>query len=260
MRKILFILLLCSLSVNSQTPDLLLASYQQANSGYSDAITALSPDFYMNNTTIDATATVEADPISTWEDITSNGYDFSQTLTARPELHLDVSEREVTFDGTNDYMQLASGGTADYTLGTNEFTVIIREGDNAGSTGTMLSKAVTTTADRKFQLYKSTNADNIYINTGGTGGLIGSMTGGTDRLIIVVVTTTNFSVYVDGSQVGVTTTLDTTAASHASQPWEVGGRSTGGFLYNGDIDLVAVIPSALDGTQRSSVFTEFQVN
>lgn len=259
--RLLYILFFISVFSFAQSP-LVLASYEQANAGSGDAITILNPDIYYNNTSIDATAISEGDDVDIWSDLSGNTDHATNTLTASPELHLNGSDRQITFDGT-DWLDIADASVCDYTLGTDEFTIVVREGDVVGTNGTLVSKAVLTVADRKFVLYKSGSALNYIVNHGGTAATFtfSPTVTNTNKLIILVFTTTQVNMWIDGqASVQNPVTLDTSAGSHASQSINIGSRTDGGFMYSGDLDLVAIIPSALDPTERENIETEFQIN
>lgn len=220
-----------------------------------DAILTLSPDLYVNNTSIVAVGTTNGDNLTEWTDLSGNGNDAAPGVA--PDYFNGTTGPQVNFDST-EWLDVADASVGDYTLGTDEFTIVVREGDNVGTTGYMVSKVISTTSDGLWGVFKSSALNYRFIHGGSTLELNG-LSADSNKLIIVTFTTTDITVFVDGTQVG-TTTLDTTYASNSAQSINIGSRSDGSFLHNGDIDLVAVIPVAVDGTQRAAIEAEFQVN
>lgn len=251
--RILIALLFTCLSYG-QIPDLLQASIQQASGG-SDAILAVSPVIYLNNTTIDATATGEGDPVTEWTDLSGNGYDANSVVN--PELHLEGSDRQVTFNGSDDWMTITNDTDFDFTPGTDEFTIIFRLGENAASAGYAFGKANASTGSREYVLVLSSSETRYYI-----GGTQAAASGypPANALLIAVIDTGGISVWQDGSLIINDATIGTGTTTGGTD-LNIGTRSDGsGTIWNGDLDLFAVIPTAISTGERTAIEAQFQVN
>lgn len=225
------------------------------NSGYTnDAIEAVSPVAYFTASSIDPDVTIDGNSISVWEDMSGNG------LKAIPQGTIDLNTsagRQIEFDGTS-YLTVADNSVLDFTPGTDEFTLIFREGDvisTAGGYG--VSKAGAT--NRQYGIdYVLGELAEIHV-----GGVISPLSGvpvGTNRLVIAVITTTTVNVWVDGVQVLTGGTIGTSV--NTGQQVNIGGRTNGSYLMSAgsQIDLVAIIDQAIDTAEREAIEDEFNVN
>lgn len=222
-----------------------IASIQQA-SGVGDAISSLSPVLYLEPPGSSDTQ---------WNDSSGNGLNGTIVGTITPTAN--SLTYEWVFNGTS-YFDFSDDPLLDFTPSTDEFTIIWREGDTRPTTGYAISKQGSSL--RQYGFYYTGSSLGVYIgNTGSTSGVISGNTNN-NRLFIAVVTTTTLNVWMDGVQVYTDQAIGTTVAT--GQSLNVGSRTDGSFLIgNGEaLDLVAVIPSAINGTQRAAIETEFQVN
>ena len=231
--------------------------------GESDPILALSPDFYYNNTSIDTDATIEDDAIDLWEDISGNGDDaVMPNSDNEPRLHLEGADRQV--DGfANDFLWVDDTSVGEYTLGTDEFSIVIREGESlTDNNGVLVGKGVATSADRLWVIYRSGSDTNILVNHGGTATTFTNAVASGNRTIMVVFSTTQVSCFIDNVEAGNSpVTLDTSSGDNSSQRMNIFARTDGGFVCDGcQLDLVAGIPSALTSGNRSDIQDFWGVN
>lgn len=261
MRNFLIAFLICgSLYGQGQLRELGRLRQEQIPTGAQDAIEVLNPIMYLDGGSIDATATTEGDPISTWDDKTANNLDVTQTGTARPVLHIATGGgRQARFDGTDDWLdETTNNSLLNLLPGTDEFTIVVREGDTKPTTGYYVSKATTSAGNRQYGIF-TTAVDRIQTYVGGVqeNEPIAN-TATTNRLFIVTVSTTLVNLWVDG----VIEILDGSIGTNtdAGQSLNVGSRTDGSFLYDGDMDLLAIIPGVITQTEREAIETEFQIN
>ncbi|WP_138111674.1 LamG domain-containing protein [Maribacter sp. ACAM166] len=250
--KIIYILLFMSFSFYAQG-DMLLASRQQSLF-VSDAILVLDPDVYYNPSSIDVSAVSDGDTVTTWEDLGANGLDA--TAINSIELNLVGAERMAQFNGGNSYFDVPESSFLEKQMGTDNFTIILREGAVVQNTGYYISKADSNVSNREYGLYISGN------NKGLFGGSTTSFspTDGTRRLYIVIITGATVDIWVDGTQVVTDDSVDTVAIQ--TQSVNIGGRSDGGYMANdgAQMDLISIIPSAITNEERLEIEAQFKIN
>lgn len=233
----------------------LMASTESGGGG-SDAISVLSPVVYYTPSSIVA-AGGDGSSISQWSDTSGNG------LHATPSggtATLNVSGTDqVEFDGSV-WFDVSDDASLDFDICTDNFTLIAREGDVASTTsGYLISKAESTAGNREYGIYYiSSTSTGLYL-----GGEASSQTipSGSNRLHIYIVTGNSYQYYVDGSLIGSGSTANCSDGA-GSQSVNIGGRTDGSFVMNNGstMDLAAIIPSAINGTERAAIETEFQIN
>lgn len=254
--KLIYIFLLISFCSFGQSK-MLRASIQQASGGGgSDAISVLSPVVYYTPSSIVA-AGGDGSSISQWSDTSGNG------LHATPSggtATLNVSGTDqVEFDGSV-WFDVADDASLDFDICTDNFTLVAREGDVASTTsGYLISKAEATGGDREYGIYYP-NSTSMGLYLGGGVATV-PVPAGSNRLHIYIVTGNAYAYYVDGVLEG-SGTLSNCSDGTGSQSVNIGSRTDGSFVMNNGstMDLAAIIPSAINGTERAAIETEFQIN
>lgn len=264
MRFVLYIALLFCVAAQGQLFDkyLPLALQQASGSPSGDAIEVLSPLFYYNPDTIDLDAVSDGNAISganAWTDASGNGYDCTVgggTITLNVQSGVG---RQVQF--TNGWFDIPDVSALDIVPGTDAFTLIWRFGELApqASGGWSVSKAQATSGPRIGAAFSAANTYNS-VNVGGTTAVPSPSNSATaNSLAILVVGTSTWNMWVDGTQV--ITGQTTGTGDPTGQSWNIGGRTDGSFLGSGwTLDLVALIPSAISSGERTAIESEFQIN
>lgn len=254
-RLIIFFLLVCSF-VYSQKID----RFTRFSAG--DPILDLDLALYCDETTIDAGAVSQDDAVDEWGDLGPGDEDLSQPNSGSdPSLDLIGAVRTVYFDGGVEYLRVTDTSVGEYTLGTDEFTVMVMEGDIVDDTGTLISKAVSTSGDRLWQIYKSGSTTDVRVNHGGTVTTFTSSDTNDNRLIMVTFTTTQVRCYIDDVEAGNSpATLDTSSGDNSAQRLEVGSRSGGAFPINGNIRKVVIANEVPTSGERAAIFSYHMVN
>ena len=236
---------------------MIIDSYKfEASGPPDDSIGNLSPLAYYTPASIDPSATSDTDAVTVWNDVSGNG--LHATPNNNAELNIGTgSVRQVQFDGT-DWFDIANDDLLKLIPGTDEFTIIAREGDVGCTNGYAISKASTTTANREFGMYYSTTTTIGAYAGGNTNSA--TVTANNNRLTILVVGTSTWAMYVDG-----VTRLSgetTGTGNDATQSVNIGARSDGSYLIQngGQLDILAIIPSAISAGERAAIEAEFQVN
>lgn len=242
-------------------------SRQQAGASANYSLGTYSPTWIivMDSTSLDPTATVDTDPLNSWNDLSGNGNDFTQTSTNRPELDIVGGEKEVNFDdAAAQYFDAPNNSLGEVVLGTDEVTFIWKEGNINASLGAFFSKAVATSSERNYAIYRSNNPDNTYVNIGGTATAYtsadGVPLGVTDRVWVLTISTTVYNLYVDGVQVATDVTLDTTYGDHSSQSMNIGARTDGGFTLNGNMQFFGMAEGVATSGEIAQIFATLQEN
>ena len=218
----------------------------------------------MDSTSLDPTATVDTDPLNSWDDLSGNGNDFTQTSTNRPELDIVGGEKEVNFDdAAAQYFDAPNNSLGELVLGTDEATFIVKEGNITASLGAFFSKSVAG-SERNYIMYRSNNVDNTYINIGGSiasyGAGAGVPTGVTDRVWVLTVSTSVYNLYVDGVQVATDVSFDTTYDDHSGQSMNIGGRTDGSFTLNGNMQFFGMAEGVATSGEIAQIFATLQEN
>lgn len=249
------------LEITAGTGAVLVADLKIENMGYasfSDPITAVSPALYYHPTSIDATADVDNDAITVWNDLSGNN--LNATVGAGTVTMNQGANRQVEL-GSGAWLDIPSNAALDFTAGTDEFTVVCRLGDvDWSGNGYIFSRAPNTSAN--------------LIGLGVTGGLLRYIYNGQtafvdtgvnlqpNDLIVCVVKTTGLTIYCNGSVIVSETTGGNAGANGSTQSWNIGARTDGTYTPSvaSTLDIFAIIPSALTTTQRQAIEAEFQIN
>jgi hypothetical protein len=238
----------------------LLASQQQAGgSGFSLGNYSPTWIFALDNTSIDPAATSIGDDISTWNDVSGNGVDFTQSGSNRPDLDIVSSEREVNFDsGSTEWLDAPDNSVGEIVLGTDERVIIFKEGNVTATNGAFMSKAVSTSSQRNFQIWRSGDANNTLVRFGGDSDTLGTSdgvpSGVTHRVWVIEVGTTQWRAWVNGVQVQSGRALNTSYADHSGQSMNIGGRTDGSFTLNGSMAFAAMAVGTVTQTDLDEIF------
>jgi len=248
--KILYILLFISFSFYGQG-EMLLASKQQSNSGESlttDPIFILNPDVMYTPSSIDASAIVDGDVVSVWNDVSGNG--LNATSQNSIELHLEGQNRMIQFNGGDSWMDVADSSILEKVMGTAQFTIIARLGTSIPTTGYIMSKTLTGTQRGYGIIY------DITILAGGLPPLnVGAPV--SRGLYVVIFDGSTVSVWVDGVlQVDAGTVTSSVAQATSLN---IGSRTDGGFPISvgAQLDLISIIPSAITTSQRQAIENKY---
>lgn len=214
---------------------------------------------YLTPNTIDAAAVSEGDDVDTWTDSQGNN-NATNTGTASPELHITGGgQRQVTFDGTEDYLTWqADGGTMDFVPGTDDFFIIIKFGEGTVATsnsGCFVCKSTGTSATRQYQI-EQTSSNVLAVWIGGTNIPIGTNNPAANDLIIVNVSATA-DVYYNDTQPGSNETIGTNTTSQAV---EIGGREGGGYNTVWDAEFIAIGSGELTAQEITDITAYHNVN
>lgn len=227
------------------------------NNVVSDPVLSLNPLFAYDNTSIVSSGTTNGDAVTQWSDISGNGNHAIAQVNA---LYRNGSQGpEVEFNNAA-YFTLANALVGEFTLGVDEFTVVVRESDNISNQGYYISKTIADTSQGLFGIHKSSIANFRFLHGGTSTAYNTALTTTYNKVIIVVVTTTQIEMFIDGVSQG-TAAIDTVYGDNSAQPINIGGRSNGGYLMDtGGLDYVALIPSAVNTSQRQAIEAQLQVN
>lgn len=256
--KLFYICILFScLAFGQQRSKMLQASIQQASGGGgSDAISVLSPVIYYNPSSIQSTGG-DGDTVTSWNDLSGNG--FHATPSGGTAVLNVGTTNQVQFDGSV-WFDVTNDASLDFDICTDNFTLIAREGDVASTTsGYLISKAEGTAGNREYGIYYiSSTSMGLYL---GGEAISNTVPSTANKLHIFIVTGNTYQYYVDGSLVNSGSTAACSDGA-GSQSVNIGSRTDGSFaMLNGSqMDLAAIIPSAINGTERAAIETEFQIN
>ncbi len=218
-------------------------------------------DVLLTPESIDTSVTTDGTTITTWEDVTSNGIDA--TVSGAVALNLSGTDRQVEFNGG--YMTFPLDDKFQKTVGTGgeSFTLIWREGDVVSTSGIITSKAVATTTDREWAIFKN-GADLLTINLAGRedfNNLV--LTTGTNRLYILTVEADVINLWVDGVQLLTDATLAGTATKTAStQVVNINARTSGSFTgtTGNQLDMFSYVSKAISESERLAIETDYKIN
>lgn len=103
----------------------------------------------------------DGDPVSSWNDISGNAYDATQTGTARPtyETREQGGQPAIRFDGSNDNLEIPTGPAVNTGIG--HFISCIAKYDSTGSVYPVLFNIKTNVSDN-YILFFGATGDNNY--------------------------------------------------------------------------------------------------
>jgi len=215
----------------------------------------------MDSTSIDATATAQGNDVDIWEDLSTNGFDATQTGTPSPELDLNGSTRQVYFDQT-DYLTFGatvSANELDFVPGTDEFTFVIRLGDlnPEAASGWIISKAGATASARQYGFLWVSGAPFFVMYAGGdefegTGGSLAA-----NDLIFYTMSTSTVSIQVNGT---VEESEAFTGTTTNSDEVLIGSRTGPSTEYGGNFDLLYIYDRVLTAGEITEFRNAFEKN
>jgi len=225
-----------------------------------DSILVTDPVLYLRPSTIDPDVTIDGNALSdtgepAWADRSSNGLTTTMIGTNPLALNIDASAgRQVTFDGTNG-LDISDDASIDFTPGTDEFSLVLREGSDDTAQGYWIAKADDADTGRQYTAVIRNTTLRVVI--GGTE-QIATVPAGPNRLVILNVSTTGVDAWVDGTQYLTAASIGTNTATNSLN---VGCRTdaAGGQMI-GDLDIVAIIPKVISTAEREAIEAEFQIN
>lgn len=209
-----------------------------------------------DNISIDSSATSEGDAVATWTD-TKGDNDASGGTS--PELHLGTKggARQVTFNGTSDWLNVGQPANLDFVPQTDEFSIVARLGDNPPTTGYIISKAPADTGTRQWGFIKSDSGGNYIAYVGGQAYNSSAISSVANQLLVITVSTTTIKMYADGVEIMNTALLGTATNSNNVN---IGSRTDGGFLLDGDLDFIAVYNKELSASDLNTIDQNFNIN
>ena len=213
------------------------------SSSTEDSIMVLKPQGYYTPSSGDA---------DSWDD--TSGFELHGT-----EVGTITFTDEASFDGSS-YYDLPESEFLDYSPTVDEFTIIYREGDTAPTTSgyAIAKRGVSSDFEYGAMAYIGGNIENYYI--GGGDETAAAAVIDDNRLVILVAQTDQVNVWVDGVHVIVGSTAIGSQTYTGSA--NIGGRTDGSYLLNNGatLDIVAIIPKAINTAEREAIESEFQVN
>ncbi|WP_299519814.1 hypothetical protein [Winogradskyella sp.] len=222
----------------------------------SNSILDASPVAYWTSDSIDSSAINDGDNVSIWED-TIGGNNFMNT-NGQPTLHIGTNgNRMVEFDGVDDLMQLANGSLLSYTGQTDEWSIVMKIGDIIDNNGIGILTKSSTGSAFTFQYEMSVQDDRTAWRAGGQGGTDFNFGGLGNDLLIMTVSTTTISPYVNGNVLSAYS-----VGNHVNTiPLTLGGRAGSSQDYkNCQIEFVAIFDKVLSTSEMNAINTEFNVN
>jgi hypothetical protein len=211
---------------------------------------------YYESGSVDPTAILENDIISSWDDAKGVNHG-TQTGTQRPELHIGTSggARQVSFDGIEDWLNIGKPSNLNFIPQTDEFSIVARIGDTKPTQGYIISKADATSGLRQWGLYIGSSTQFGVV----LGGVTETFNTGfsPNALIILTVSTTTITLNVDGVDLG-GEAITGTATSDVDV--NIGGRSNGGYLFDGDQDFISVFSGVLSAGEITDIVTDLKIN
>jgi hypothetical protein len=226
-----------------------------------DAIMATTPEFFYSPSSIDADAVSDGDAITganAWTDASGNGHDLT-IGSGTFELNVQAGVgRQVRWTSPG-YFDVPDDPSLDVVPGTDEFTMIFRVGEtlNPDGSGYAIAKAP---ASNRTGVYFDAPGSFADVLVGGTGTAATPDTFSANSLVIVVVGTTTFDMWVDGTQVVTGGTVGT--GDPTGQSWNIGGRTDGSYLagIGYTTDLVAMTKKAISTAERQAIEAQYQIN
>lgn len=223
-----------------------------------DSILSLGPVVYYNPSSI-VSAGTDGATITQWSDLSGNSLHASP-VSGTPILNIGSTGNQVQFDGAG-WFDVAYNALYDFNVGTDPFTLIVREGDVKPTTASgLISKGSASSGSREYNLNYTSTATQLGQYLGGTLAFNNSLPNVPNRLIMIVCTGGNAITYVD--DVASTNRAIGTGNSDSSYSLNIGSVDEGAIpMQSGSmIDLVAIVPYAIDAGEITAIKTEFQIN
>jgi len=209
-----------------------------------------------DETSIDVTATIEGDDISIWNDIGGGTNDATQSLTLRPKLHINSvnGDREVRFDGSNDWLNVGKPANLGFLPNVDAISCVVRVGESISSQGYYISKASSTSSTRNYGFFDSSGTANIALVYGGTSAFSNTAPTSGGLIIHTITSDGRYTTRVNGLLVQ---TAVITSTNNSDADINIGGRSNGGFLYDGDIKSIAMYNEVLTAEEIADIEAKY---
>lgn len=195
--------------------------------------------------------------ISAWNDL-KNSHNAIAPSGGEPTVNISGGKKEVSFDGTNDYLVIAEHADFDFTPGTDEFTIMVEIGSTLPTDGYFFNKGVSDPSLRQYGLGVLNTEYDYFVNMGGT--YFQKNTNHTTQageVLFVRVTTTQVQLVLDGQ----TDSDNISGTANSIGDLIIGARrnsgNTGGaFFYDGSIRKIVIWNEALSDTKISEIRTQ----
>jgi hypothetical protein len=146
--------------------EMILASQAQWQTANADPIIAIGGLVaWWDREGIDASATVNGNNVNTWTDAIS-GRVLNKVGTTQPTLELNGALRAVFFN-EDSALSIAEFAEIDFVPTVDPFTIIVKVGNNAGASGTLVGKQPNGTTNIQYQLnYHIVSSGTLAANVG----------------------------------------------------------------------------------------------
>lgn len=219
-----------------------------------DSIEALNLIVYQSSNSLDPSVAVDGLDVTTWEDVSGNGRDA--TVSGDVDLNISLT-RQAEFRGG--YFDFPDISELEIQGGTDERTIIAREGDVASAnSGYLFGKVSTGPFTVEYGLaYANGDVSGLYVG----GNLIGfsNVPPGPNRLFIITISTTTATVRCDGVEIG-SGSVGTALAT--GQSLNLGARTDGSYLMDtgSQMDIFAMATGVASVGEITNIENEFIVN
>jgi len=212
--------------------------------------------FDSNASNTDGAAVSNGDEVSTWVNrYTGAGTagDATSVSGNRPQLKISGGDRLIDFTAANvDYLTVAKANV-DFVGGTDEFTIIIEVGDEDIDTSVsqhmMAIAGFAPTTNHQYAIYVTGGGLRFNVGGGDITYTIATLTAGS--IIELVVNTSTFEGYVNGTQVGTTTAVGTNTWT---SDLKISGRNDGTSLpLDVSLRTVLIYNAELTPAERSEI-------
>ncbi|WP_394749475.1 hypothetical protein [Spongiimicrobium salis] len=205
--------------------------------------------------TIDPTAVNEGDVVSVWND-SQSGFNATATTTTRGTLHIENGERQILFDGVDDFYTYGNVPQLDFTPGTDEFTIVLKIGHAVNTTKNqqLISKAqLNTTTSGQYSISLVSSIQRYY--AGGQQSIESAVFAPGD-VIIMIVRTTGMDVYRNDVQIVTNGAVGTVTTSNNVL---LGSRFDGTtHNFEGSLSHVAIFNAATTAQEASAIYNEIK--
>jgi hypothetical protein len=248
------------------------SSYEPTDSDPTPTITGLTGGTFsgttglvINSTTgeIDLSASTVASHTITYDTTSSGSSVCPNTSTQTVDIALAgiANNYSMSFDGTNDFIDLGRPTSLNLMPSVDEFSVSAWFKTSAqGTIYSFGAPSSNSNTQIKIAIRGGDYLPEVVLK--GTATTIGSTTynDGNWHNIVLTCTTSTANLYIDGSNVGSPTIGTATITS--TDNGAIGARTapTGGFFFNGFIDEVAIWDTALTSTQVSEIYNATGTN
>lgn len=200
-----------------------------------------------DSSSIDATATLEGDPVTVWNDLVGSNH-----LTGQATLHIGTN-KQIRFDGVDDYLQASDNTVFNFIPQTDEFSFVIKLGDiDIASVFSFLSKR--TGNIEQYAFTGQSDRVSSFVGDSQNSGYNGTPQG--NDVVVITVSTTTVTVRWNGVELisgsignSISNNEFTIGAYHNSS-------SVLSSFVNCDFEQLAVYDRALTLTEITAIETE----